>query len=95
MGLRIFLRDRIDFAAKTEIESVLEYICRIEVGLRIFFFQREERREIGLRKFLSKKQKGEKQLDLKYFVLVKREEESKVKQVRRRVRSPAVKLERD
>ena len=33
MGLRIFLRDRIDFAAKTEFEIVLEYFCRNEVGL--------------------------------------------------------------
>ena len=65
MGLRIFLRGRIDFAAKTEFEIVSEFFCRIDVGLRIFVVQKEERRGIGLRKVLSKKQKGERELDLK------------------------------
>ena len=36
MGLRIFLRNWNDFAATTKIGIVLEYICGIEVGLRIF-----------------------------------------------------------
>ena len=50
MGLRIFLRDWNDIAAKSEFAIVLEFFCGIEVGLR---------------NFLSKKQKGEKELDLK------------------------------
>ena len=56
MGLRIFLRDWNDFAAKTKFGIVLEYFREIEVGLRII--SSEEKRGIGLRKFLSKKQKG-------------------------------------
>ena len=36
VGLRIFLRNWNDFAAKTEFGLVLEYFCRFEVGLRIF-----------------------------------------------------------
>ena len=36
MGLRIFLRDWNDFAAKTNFGIVLEYFWGIEVGLRIF-----------------------------------------------------------
>ena len=35
MGLRLFLRDWNDFAAKTEIGIVLENFREIEVGLRI------------------------------------------------------------
>ena len=50
-------------AAKTGFGIVLEYVCRIEVGLRIFC-PRGERRGVGLRKFLSKKEEGERELDL-------------------------------
>ena len=50
MGLGIFLLDRIDSAVETEFETVLEFFCRNEVGLRIF---------------LSKNQKGERELNLK------------------------------
>ena len=35
MGLRMFLRDWDEFAAKTEFGVVLEYFCKIGVGLRI------------------------------------------------------------
>ena len=65
MRLGIFLRGWNDFAGKTEFGIVLEYFCRIEVRLRIFFVRREERKGIGLRKLLSKKQGGERCLDLK------------------------------
>ena len=75
MRLRIFLRDWKDFAAQTDFGVVLEYSCRIEVGLRIFFVRREQREGIGLRKFLSKKQNAERELDLKYFVQKKGEGE--------------------
>ena len=65
MGLRRFLSDWNDLSAQTEFGIVLEYFRRIEVGLRIFFVRREERRGIGLRNFLSKRQKGERELNLK------------------------------
>ena len=44
MGLRIFLRNWNDFAAKTKFGIVLENFCRIEVGLRVFLS--EEKREV-------------------------------------------------
>ena len=43
MGLRMFLRDQNDFAAKTEFGFVSDFFCGIEVGLRIFLS--EVRRE--------------------------------------------------
>ena len=52
------------------------------------FCPREKRRRIGLRKFLSKKEKGRKGVGLEIICPSKREKESKVKQVRRGVRSP-------
>ena len=61
------------FAAKTEFGMVLEYFCRIEIGLRIF---------------LSKEAKGRKGVELEINCPSKRVKESKVKQVRRGVRSP-------
>ena len=64
MGLRIFLRDRIDFAAKTEF-GVVEYFCRNEVGLRIFLSEEKREEELDLENFCPKKQKGERELDLK------------------------------
>ena len=59
MGIGIFLRDRIDFAAKTEFEIVLEYFCRIEVGLRKFL-SREKRNKLDLENFCpkNKREKG-------------------------------------
>ena len=65
MGLRIFLRDWNDFAAKTEFGIVLEFLCRIEVGLRIFLSEEKREEKFGLRKLLSKKGKGGRELDLK------------------------------
>ena len=88
MGLIIFLRDWNDFAAKTEFGSVLEYFCRIEIGLRIFLSEEKREEELDSENFCPKNQKGERELDLKKFVQVKSEKESKVKQVRRGVRSP-------
>ena len=88
MRIRIFLRDWNDFAAKTEVRIVLEYFCRIEVGLRIFLSKERREEELDFENFCPKKQKGERELDLKSFVQLKREKESKVKQVRRGVRSP-------
>ena len=64
MGLGIFLRDRNDFAAKTEFGTVLEYFCRIEVRLRIFLSE-EKREELDLENFCPKKQNGARKLDLK------------------------------
>ena len=72
MGLRLFLRDWNDFAAKTKFGIVLEYFCGIEVGLR---------------KLLSEEKKEEK-LDFENFCPSKREKESKVKQFRGGVTSP-------
>ena len=71
MGLRIFLRDRIDFTAKTEFGIVLEYFCGIEVGLRIFLSKEKKEEKLHLENFCPKKQKGERELELKYFVQVK------------------------
>ena len=73
IGTLNFLRDWNDFAAKTGFGIVLEYFCRIEVGLIIFF---------------SKKAKGRKGVGLEIVCPSKKEKESKVKQVRRGVRSP-------
>ena len=64
MGLRIFLRDRIDLAAKTEFEIFLEYFCRIEIGLRIFLSEEKREEKLDLENFCSKKQRGESELDL-------------------------------
>ena len=65
MGLRIFSRDWNDFAAKTEFGIVLEYFCRIEGGLRIFFSEKKREEELDLENFCPEKQKGERELDLK------------------------------
>ena len=88
MGLRIILRDRIDFVAKTAFEIVFEYFCRIEVGLRIFLSKERREEKFGLRKFLSRKAKGRKGVGLRIICPSKREKESKVKQVRREVSNP-------
>ena len=60
----IFLRDWNDFAAKTEFGSVLEYFCRIEFGLKIFFPKRRKKSNLDLENFCPKKQKGEGDLDV-------------------------------
>ena len=83
--LENFLRHWNDFAVKTEFGIVSEYFCRIEVGHRMFLPERER---LGLRRFLSKKAKGRKGVGLEMICPSKREKESKVKQVRRGVRSP-------
>ena len=88
MGLRIFLRDWNEFAAKTEFGNVFQNFGKIEVGLGIFSSEGKREEELDLENFCPKRQKGERELDLKYFVQVKRETESKVRQVRRRVRCP-------
>ena len=85
---KIFLKKWKGFAAKTQYENVLEDFCGFEVGTRTFFSEDKREEELDLENFRPKKQKGERELDLKLFVQVKREKESKVKQVRRRVRSP-------
>ena len=54
-----------EFAAKTEFRIVLEYFCKIGVGLRKFLSEEKREEKFGLRKFFSKKQKGKKELDLK------------------------------
>ena len=65
MGLRIFLRDRNEFATKTEFGIVLEYFCKVEVGLRIFLSERKRGEELDLETFCPKMQKGERELDLR------------------------------
>ena len=55
MGLRIFLRDWNDSAAKTEFGIVLEYFCRIEVGLRLLLSEEKREEELDLGNFCPKK----------------------------------------
>ena len=88
MGLRIFLLVWKDFATKTEFGIILQYFSRIEVGLRLFLSEEKREKELDLENFCPKKQKEERELHLKQIVQVKEEKESKVKQVRRGVRSP-------
>ena len=88
MRLRIFLRSENEFATKTEIGIALDCFCKIEVGLRIFLSEERREEELDLENFCPKMQMGERELDLEYIVQVKREKESKVRQVRRGVRSP-------
>ena len=87
MGLGKFLRGWNDLAAKTEVAVVLENFCRSEIGLRIFLSEGKREEELDLENVCLKRQKGERQLDLKYFVQVKGEKKSKVRQVRRGVRN--------
>ena len=61
MGLRIFLRDWNDFAAKTEFGIVLKYFSRIEVVLRIFLSEKKREEELDLKIFFPKRQKGERE----------------------------------
>ena len=59
MGLRIFLRNWVEFAAKTEFGIVLEYFCRIEVELRKLLSEEKREEELDLENFCPKRQKGE------------------------------------
>ena len=61
MGLRIFLRNWDEFAAKTKFGIVLEYFCKFGVGLRIFLSEEKREEELD---FLSKKAKGRKGVGL-------------------------------
>ena len=65
MGLRIFLRHWNDFATKTEFRIVLEYFFGIEVGLGILLSEGKPEEELDLENFCPRKQKGERELDLK------------------------------
>ena len=60
MGLRIFLRDWNEFAAKTEFGIVLENFCKIEVGLGIFLSEEKREEGLDLENFCtkSKREKG-------------------------------------
>ena len=73
MGLRMFLRNWNEFATKIEFGIVLEYFCTIDAGLGIFS---------------SKEAKGNKGVGLVIVCPSKSDKKSKVKQVRRGVRSP-------
>ena len=64
MGLRIFLRDWNQFAAKTVFGIVLEYFCKIGVGLKKFCPKRKEKRNWTWKIFVQMA-KGERELDLK------------------------------
>ena len=68
MRLRIFLRDGNEFAAKTEFGIVLEYFRKVEFGLRIFLSEEKREEVLDLENFCPRKQKGERELDLKKFV---------------------------
>ena len=85
MGLRIFFRDRIDSAAKTEFGILYEYFCGIEVGLMIFLSEEKKEEKLNLEIFCPKKRKG---VGLKLICPSEREKEGKVEEVRRGVRSP-------
>ena len=54
MAHRNFSRGWNDFAANTEFGIVLEYFCRIEVGLRIFLSEEKRREELDLENFCPK-----------------------------------------
>ena len=72
---RIFLRDWNDFAAKTELWIVLEDFCAIDVGMRLFLFEDKRGEKLNLENLCPKKEKGERELNWKQFVQVKREGE--------------------
>ena len=44
MGLRIFLRDWIDFAAETQFGIVLEYFAELKLDVEYFCPKRKEKR---------------------------------------------------
>ena len=64
MGLRIFLRNWNDFATKTEFGIVLEYFCRIDVGLRIVLSKEKKEKRNWTWKTSVQKCKGGRELDL-------------------------------
>ena len=64
MGLRIFLRNWDDFASKTDLGIVLGYFYGIEFGLRMFLSEEKREGKLDLKNFCSKRQKGERELDL-------------------------------
>ena len=61
----MFLWDWNDFATQTEFGIRLEKFCKIEVGLGIFLSEEKREEELYLENFCPKKQKEEKELDLK------------------------------
>ena len=63
MGLRIFLRNGNEFAAKTEFGIVLEDFCKVEVGLRKFLSEEKRDEKLDLKIFCPEMQKGERELD--------------------------------
>ena len=68
----------------TESGTVSECFCEIELGLRIFLSEEKREDKLDLEKFCPIRRKG---VGLKIICLSKTEKESKVKQVRRKVRS--------
>ena len=65
MGLRKFLWDWNDFAAKTDFGIVLEYFCKVENGLGLFLSGEKREEDLYLENFCPKKQKEEREWDLK------------------------------
>ena len=59
------MRDWNEFAAKTEFGIVLEFFCKIRIGFRKFLSQEKREEELDLKNFCPKRQKGERELDLK------------------------------
>ena len=65
MGPKIFFRVWNDFASKSDSGIVLDFFCRIEVRFRILLSEEKTEEELDLENFCPKKQKGERELDLK------------------------------
>ena len=65
MGFEKFLQDWNGFAVKTEFGIVAECFCTIEVGLRIFLSEEKREDEWDLENSCPKKQKRERELNLK------------------------------
>ena len=74
MGLRIFLGDWNEFAAKTELVIVSEFFCKIGVGVRIFLSKEKREEEVDLENFCPKG-KGRKGVGLKIICPSKKGEE--------------------
>ena len=64
MGLRIFLRDWNDFAAKAKFGIVVEYFCGIGIGLRMFLSEEKREEKLDLEKFCLKRRMRERKLDV-------------------------------
>ena len=71
MRLRIFLLDWNEFAAKTEFGIVLEFSCKVGVGLRIFLSKEKREEELDLENFCPKG-KGRKGVGLKIICPIKK-----------------------